>query len=591
MTKKKIDPIDRLYQIFSARLVLEVFGGGGAIWGFSEVVTLRNPDTVWFWRPCAFIFGCIFCVRFICQIVDFITELTKGPIDRPPSTKRLFQIFSAKLVLEVFGAGGAIWGSTEALTLRVPETQEFWRNKAIIVAIIFTIRFFMQIRDFREEMNSSYSRLNRPSSNDEKNWTRLVQIFSARFVLEVLGGAGAIWGFSEVLTIRNPETVWFWRPCALTIGSIFFYRWVLQIIDFVSEIKGTIGGKESLRLLQVFGARIVLEVFGGGGAIWGFSEVVTLRNPNTVWFWRPCAATFGFIFFVRFCLQIKDFIDEYKGCGARSRASFSRMFQIFSAKLVLEVFGAGGAIWGFSESLTLRNPQTQEFWRNKAIIVAVIFTFRYFLQMKDYTVEIYNEYMGISNEKPKPTGMQWVRLLQIFSARLVLEVFGGAGAIWGFSEVLTLRVPATLYFWRPTALIVGFIFFMRWMMQIKDFINECMGGSSYLKLSTWCRLFQIFTAKLVLEVFGGGGAIWGFSEVLTLRTPATVWFWRPCAATVGAIFFARFILQIKDYMEEIEKEKKMALQKMHAKYTDIAAEVNLVSETTPLYGSANSAEP
>eukprot|EP00584_Thalassiosira_punctigera_P003656 CAMPEP_0172536268 /NCGR_PEP_ID=MMETSP1067-20121228/8063_1 /TAXON_ID=265564 ORGANISM="Thalassiosira punctigera, Strain Tpunct2005C2" /NCGR_SAMPLE_ID=MMETSP1067 /ASSEMBLY_ACC=CAM_ASM_000444 /LENGTH=66 /DNA_ID=CAMNT_0013321307 /DNA_START=101 /DNA_END=298 /DNA_ORIENTATION=+ len=54
------------------------------------------------------------------------------------------------------------------------------------------------------------------------------------------------------------------------------------------------------------------------------------------------------------------------------------------------------------------------------------------------------------------------------------------------------------------------------------------------------RLYQIFTAKLVLEVMGGAGAIWGFSEAVGLRVASTVWFWRPCALVVGAIFFMRW---------------------------------------------------
>ena len=33
--------------------------------------------------------------------------------------------------------------------------------------------------------------------------------------------------------------------------------------------------KASIRLVQIFAAKIVLEVFGGGGAIWGASEIVT----------------------------------------------------------------------------------------------------------------------------------------------------------------------------------------------------------------------------------------------------------------------------------------------------------------------------
>jgi hypothetical protein len=70
------------------------------------------------------------------------------------------------------------------------------------------------------------------------------------------------------------------------------------------------------------------------------------------------------------------------------------------------------------------------------------------------------------------TSQQFIRLLQIFSAKLVLEVFGGAGAIWGFSEAMTFRVPSTVWFWRPTALTFGAIFFIRWIMQIQDYVVE-----------------------------------------------------------------------------------------------------------------------
>jgi hypothetical protein len=64
------------------------------------------------------------------------------------------------------------------------------------------------------------------------------------------------------------------------------------------------------RLVQIFSAKLVLEVFGGGGAIWGFSEAIGFRNPHTVWFWRPCALTFGSIFFVRWLMQIRDYMDD-----------------------------------------------------------------------------------------------------------------------------------------------------------------------------------------------------------------------------------------------------------------------------------------
>jgi hypothetical protein len=60
------------------------------------------------------------------------------------------------------------------------------------------------------------------------------------------------------------------------------------------------------------------------------------------------------------------------------------------------------------------------------------------------------------------------------------------------------------------------------------------------------RLFQDFGAKLILEVFGGAGAIWGFSEAIGLRVPSTVWFWRPCALTFGAIFLVRWVGEVRD---------------------------------------------
>ena len=63
------------------------------------------------------------------------------------------------------------------------------------------------------------------------------------------------------------------------------------------------------------------------------------------------------------------------------------------------------------------------------------------------------------------------------------------------------------------ASIVGAIFFVRWLMQIKDYVVEIKGGKVDLGEGTFLRLLQIFSARLVLEVFGGGGAIWGFRYV------------------------------------------------------------------------------
>jgi len=293
---------------------------------------------------------------------------------------RLLQIFSARLVLEVFGAGGAIWGFSEAATLRYTETQEFFRKFALIVATIFTARFCLQIRDYIEEQ--IYGGTSSVNSIDKK--IRTFQIFTARFVLEFLGGAGAIWGYSEVCTFRNAETIHVWRFNALSVGVVFFLRWLLQIKDFITFRDVENNSDKFVRLFQIFSARLVLEVFGGGGAVWGFSEVCTFRRPETQEFWRHNAQIVAFIFFTRWSLQINDYLIE----NNIDKTKVVRLFQIFSARLVLEVFGAGGAIWGFSEVMTFRRPETQEFWRRNAMVVAVIFTVRFFMQIKDFIEEV-----------------------------------------------------------------------------------------------------------------------------------------------------------------------------------------------------------
>ena len=67
------------------------------------------------------------------------------------------------------------------------------------------------------------------------------------------------------------------------------------------------------------------------------------------------------------------------------------------------------------------------------------------------------------------------------------------------------------------------------------------------RLPCWLRhpLVQIFLPKLILEVFGAAGAIWGVSEAVGLRSSSTVWFWRPAALIVGGVFGVRWIVQVR----------------------------------------------
>ena len=103
---------------------------------------------------------------------------------------------------------------------------------------------------------------------------------------------------------------------------------------------------------------------------------------------------------------------------------------------------------------------------------------------------------------------------------------------------------------------------------------------TYTNRDKLIRLFQIFVAKLILEVFGGVGAIWGFSEVVGLRVPATVWFWRPCALTVGVMFFLRWVSQMQEYIVE-EKVKVKFFEKSAA--GDNEEQVSLAPQNGKVY--------
>jgi hypothetical protein len=63
----------------------------------------------------------------------------------------------------------------------------------------------------------------------------LIQTFAVRFVLEVFGGAGAIWGCSEAVGLRNAANASVWRLIACVVGTIFFGRWLVQLHNFLRQ--------------------------------------------------------------------------------------------------------------------------------------------------------------------------------------------------------------------------------------------------------------------------------------------------------------------------------------------------------------------
>jgi DNA-binding transcriptional regulator YdaS (Cro superfamily) len=123
---------------------------------------------------------------------------------------------------------------------------------------------------------------------------------------------------------------------------------------------------QSLRQIQTCVARLVLEVFGGAGAIWGSMEILGLRTSNATnqYYWRIVAGMFGIAFMIRLVWQegfkahdwwrrccFPEKTDKKKNGGnghgdsKQKVCSFDFLVETLAVKLVLEVLGAAGAAW------------------------------------------------------------------------------------------------------------------------------------------------------------------------------------------------------------------------------------------------------
>jgi hypothetical protein len=245
----------------------------------------------------------------------------------------------------------------------------------------------------------------------------LIRVFLPKLILEVLGAAGAMWGFFEVVGARRPSTVWFWRKFALIIGGLYFIRWTLQMIEYhtmlvarrgstvkrvrsLQEEQFTITVWELFDIIRVFLPKVVLEIFGSAGAMWGFFEVVKARRPSTLWFWRPTALIIGGLYLVRWSLQIRDYYDvlvarrgivvkkvviENEELMTIDTTELFEILCVFFPKIVLDVFGSAGAMWGFFEVVGLRDPSNAvTIWRPIASTIGGLFLIRWSLQVRDH---------------------------------------------------------------------------------------------------------------------------------------------------------------------------------------------------------------
>jgi len=58
-----------------------------------------------------------------------------------------------------------------------------------------------------------------------------------KFISNVLGGAGAIWGSSEVVCLRNQSNRRLWRGIAGGMGVVFFGIYLQERIDKYNKLK------------------------------------------------------------------------------------------------------------------------------------------------------------------------------------------------------------------------------------------------------------------------------------------------------------------------------------------------------------------
>ncbi|KAH8072689.1 hypothetical protein JL721_3332 [Aureococcus anophagefferens] len=194
---------------------------------------------------------------------------------------------------------------------------------------------------------------------------------AATFLLEVLGGAGAVWGSSEFLGVRRGNNATAWRLVSGCVGLWCLLRWI-----GVHAL-----GRERNASDEVL-ACFLLQVLGGAGAAWGCLEILGYRThyptvrrarrgrratpgagtptrsaassrwPSS-WPSSPAGPASSGRSRRRAALPLRGRSGSARwrraGSGARRRAAAAAAER--AATFVLDV-GGGGALWGAAASAT-----------------------------------------------------------------------------------------------------------------------------------------------------------------------------------------------------------------------------------------------
>lgn len=232
-----------------ATFLLEVLGGAGAVWGFSEWGLLRGSfgDNNDAWRIWALFAFCLCLCRW--SAVHAGVKLS--------ATAKMFSTF----LLEVVGGTSAMWGVLEIVGVRVNypdnchDSQVFGGGWLLGVSRAEANTFHGINGAWGpgyETCSNTYWQcrlvclivlvwmlLRWSSASTQGGRIAMFNFYCGTFLLEVLGGAGALWGFAEVAgpggasarlgwgdIFYGQRSFDFWRRWCGLIFLLCLVRWI-----------------------------------------------------------------------------------------------------------------------------------------------------------------------------------------------------------------------------------------------------------------------------------------------------------------------------------------------------------------------------
>ena len=189
----------------------------------------------------------------------------------------------------------------------------------------------------------------------ERGWTKYdaataVIVLPTTFLLEVLGGSGAVWGCAEAFAVRDGGDNDAWRIICAVVGAMCLARF-LQ-----SRRRGPASGPAEAV------ATCLLQVLGGAGAVWGCAEIVGLRvnypsdcltsaQNGTGDAWAPGSSTCRNTYLewrLVVLLLLPGFTWRWLRAANTAAPPLPRAVEL-AFSFVLEVLGGAGALWGAAE--------------------------------------------------------------------------------------------------------------------------------------------------------------------------------------------------------------------------------------------------